>query len=313
MWNHMPKMWATYETAQKPIHPITSFEAADLFAYFYAALYFAPPGDDVRGRAVFQEKGCIGCHGDILDTRSGSRRNNKWPEIEDPITWAELMWNHSSEMDSAVSNRGIRWPTLSERDIVDLLTFLSKSSSERQAFSNFTMGEPERGRGLFERSCESCHSFGEGDKSKVNLLARSRPSSFTDYLADMWNHAPAMRRRGGSTAKLNPGEMGDLIAFLFSQRYFFEQGNVPRGRALFEAKGCAGCHEIRRRETGAPDLSQSTEVYSPITLTSAAWRHGPSMLATMREQHIPWPEFQGAEMADLISYLNSRLVLRIGR
>ena len=105
--------------------------------------------------------------------------------------------------------------------------------------------------------------------------------------------------------------MPDLIAFLFSQRYFLERGNAARGRRTYEEKSCAKCHESRSPETGAPDLSQATEVYSPITLTSAVWRHGPSMMDRMKRQKIEWPEFEGSEMADLIAYLNSKLVLRL--
>jgi mono/diheme cytochrome c family protein len=107
--------------------------------------------------------------------------------------------------------------------------------------------------------------------------------------------------------------MPDLIAFLFSQRYFQDQGNASRGRRLYEDKGCMQCHDTRRRETGAPNLSEATEVYSPITLSSAAWKHGQSMLEKMRQQKIQWPEFKGSEMTDLISYLNSQLVPRTAR
>lgn len=53
------------------------------------------------------------------------------------------------------------------------------------------------------------------------------------------------------------------------------------------------------------------EAYSPIILTSAAWQHGSSMMKTMKQQGIDWPEFKGREMADLIAYLNSRLIIRI--
>lgn len=119
-----------------------------------------------------------------------------------------------------------------------------------------------------------------------------------------------MRLRGGSTPKLGQGEMRDLIAFLFSQRYFFEPGDALRGRSVFEEKRCANCHGDRRPNS-APNLFQATEVYSPITLASAAWRHGPSMLATMEQQGLVWPEFQESEMTDLIAYLNSRLLARI--
>jgi mono/diheme cytochrome c family protein len=126
----------------------------------------------------------------------------------------------------------------------------------------------------------------------------------------MWNHAQLMRRRGGSTVTLDPAEMRDLVAFLFAQYYFFEPGNAVAGRQVFQTKGCAACHESRRSETGAPDLSHATEAYSPVTLMAAGWEHGPVMLQAMKREKIPWPQFRGAEMRDLISYLNS-IVIRL--
>jgi cytochrome c2 len=214
-------------------------------------------------------------------------------------------------MESATTNRGIRWPTLSEQDVVDLLMFLAQLPDATAQIPSFRVGEPELGRNIFENSCEDCHSFGGSDRSKVNLLTRPRPLSITGYIAAMWNHAPEMRRRGSSTPKLNAGEMPDLIAFLFSQRYFLDRGNASKGRQIFEEKGCARCHEERRKETGASDLTHASEIFSPITLTSSVWRHGPSMMSKMREENIPWPEFADSEMRDLITYLNSKLVLRV--
>jgi mono/diheme cytochrome c family protein len=303
MWNHSPSMWAEYRKQNREVPALTSFEAADLFTYFYSILYFAPQGDRDRGKAVFEQKNCLSCHAWILD-RALMRRGS-WLESRDPAVWAEQMWNHASEMDTAVINRGLAWPSLSEQEMVDLLTFVSG-----QTLSSIRVGEPEPGRAVFERSCESCHSLGVADRSKVNLLRTPKPSSVASYIAAMWNHAPIMRRRGGSTAKLDPGEMQDVIAFLFSQRYFFEPGDPVRGRAAFEEKGCASCHG-RPVAKGAPDLFQAAEVYSPVTLTAAAWRHGAGMLATMEQQGIAWPEFRESEMTDLIAYLNSRWVVRV--
>jgi cytochrome c2 len=311
MWNHSPKMWAEFESQGRPVPALSSADVADLFAYFYSSLYFSPQGSSARGRSVFVEKQCVSCHSEVLDPRSQRSILVKWTERRDPIAWAEQMWNHASEMDAATTNRGIAWPKLSEQDIVDLLMFLGKLPDDQAQTASFTVGEPELGRTVFERNCESCHSFGRINASKLDLIARHRPLSITGYIAEMWNHAPDMRRRGGSTPKLNAREMPDLIAYLFAQRYFLDRGNTTKGRKVFEEKGCAKCHEAHRKETGAPDLAQVTEVFSPITLTSAVWRHGPSMMEKMKDQSIPWPEFTGSEMSDLITYLNSKLMPRI--
>ena len=40
--------------------------------------------------------------------------------------------------------------------------------------------------------------------------------------------------------------------------------------------------------------------------TSALWHHGPSMAEQMRARHMPWPRFDGQDMANLIAYLNTR-------
>ncbi len=313
LWNHSPKMWAAFENAGRPVPPLTSEEMADIFAFFYSTLYFSPPGSAARGRSVFEDKRCVSCHGQLLDPRPDRSGLHDWTDVKDPIAWAEQMWNHANEMDTATQNRGIRWPKLSEQDVVDLLLFLSKLPEAQTEMPAFRIGEPGLGRIVFERSCESCHSFGAADRSKVDLLARSRPSSITGYIAAMWNHAPDMRRRAGSTPELKPGEMPDLIAFLFSQRYFQDRGDVLKGRRVFEEKSCAVCHESRRKETGAPDLAQVTETFSPITLTAAVWKHGPTMMGEMKRMNISWPEFKDQEMPDLIAYLNSRLIPRIAQ
>jgi mono/diheme cytochrome c family protein len=301
-------MWAEFQAGGRDVPSLTSRESADLFSWFYTTLYFSPAGDAGRGRALYQSKNCAACHSAFLDTRPGNPAFERWARLG-PMAWAERMWNHVGDMDTAVVNRGLAWPVLSEQDIADLMTYVVGSSAAGADTRTFESGEPERGRGVFEDACESCHSFGDV-MQRVDLLRKRGPSSVTGYIAAMWNHAPNMRRRGGALPVLNAGEMADLVTFLFTQRYFFEQGDIDRGRTVYEAK-CATCHESRRREMGAPELAQASEVYSPVTLTSALWRHGPKMLQATKREGLSWPTFQGTEMPDLIAYLNSRLIKRV--
>jgi hypothetical protein len=37
------------------------------------------------------------------------------------------------------------------------------------------------------------------------------------------------------------------------------------------------------------------------------------MIQAMKRQQIDWPEFHGREMADLIAFLNSRLIVRVAQ
>ena len=92
-----------------------------------------------------------------------------------------------------------------------------------------------------------------------------------------------------------------------------EMIDVNRGARLFQTKNCVSCHEQRRKQTGAPDLTASTERYSPITMSAAIWRHGPAMNEALDREKLPWPVLNATEMADLISYLNSRLIRRVAQ
>jgi cytochrome c len=310
LWNHMPEMLAEFESSRTALPPLRVTDAADLFTYLYATLYFSPRGNVSRGGSKFVEKQCASCHSEVLDTQSRRSFVDSWMDLKDPAIWAERMWNHATEMNVAMSNRGIRWPSLSDQDVVDLVSFLSTRAGTQPELVAFAMGEPEMGRSTFEKSCADCHTLGVRERSKVDLLSRSGSSSITGYIAAMWNHVPAMRRQTGSTPKLNAGEMPDLIAFLFTQRYFFDPGDSGRGRRVYE-RDCATCHQAQRRATGASDLSESVETFSPVTLTAAAWRHGTVMMGMMKQKGTDWPTFRGREMADLIEYLNSIRIVRV--
>ncbi|HEX4997539.1 MAG TPA: cytochrome c [Terriglobia bacterium] len=312
MWNHAPRMWMTSD--RKWNIRLTSGETADLFAFMYSALYFAPTGNAARGQALF-EKSCANCHAATSDAAGPGRLIATWAELNDPLAWAAHMWNHAPEMSQKAVIKGYPWPTLSSQDVADLMIYLRSLPDQREKPINFTLGEPELGRLTFERACESCHSFGPSPAGKkIDLLSRSAPDTVTGYVAAMWNHAPKMKARGGGRLpEIAPDEMPNLVAFLFSQSYFFERGDVKRGERVYVRENCARCHEEHRNATGAPDLTQSPEAYSPITLTASVWRHAPSMFEATRHTGVPWPHFAGSDMVDVIAYLNSRVVRRVAQ
>ena len=312
VWNHGPRMLAEYGSTGKPLPTMTQNEVADLFSFFFAALYFEPHGSSSRGRTVFTEKNCSSCHSEVLNPQALDPLLSRWTQLRDPTSWAERFWNHASEMDSATSLRGVKWPELSSRDVADLMSFLSSLPAAPAEGPAFAIGEPLEGKPIFDRSCETCHTFGIAEKGKVDLLKRSRQTSIAGYVASMWNHAPMMHRRGGSLPRLAPGEMPDLIAYLFLQQYFYEQGDAGRGKRVYESKGCASCHE-GKRAAGAPDLAATTQAYTPISMAGAVWRHGPGMRDALRAQGKEWPRFQDSEMTDLLAYLNSRRLTQIAR
>ena len=311
MWNHAPDMWQRMEAAGSVIPDLSAAESADLFSYFYSRLYFSPEGDAERGREVFVDKNCARCHALTAgaDADGVGPAIDAWARVSDPIDWAERMWNHAGGMYAEMERAGIAWPRLSSQEMVDLLVYLGGLPETGSAAAGFEPGEPELGEAVFTARCERCHSFGESLPDRVDLLRGAGPRNSTDYAAEMWNHAPRMRERAGDDALpgLEDGAMADLVAYLFAQRYFAEPGNAAAGERVFQTKQCALCHELERALTGAPDLTLSLERYSPITMTRALWTHGPGMLRTLEDRDLDWPVFEGAEMTDLIAFLNSRL------
>jgi cytochrome c2 len=323
LWNHSPTMWRAQQ--QREIRPmLDSMETADLFAYFFSLAYFTTPGDANRGALLFDQKTCSRCHAVALDSRITTAHKPRlqtappistWSGVSDPLVWAERMWNHSGTVYADLANNGVAWPQFSTADMLDLLAYLRSVPESPSPLVNFQLGDPEFGRLVFESSCESCHSFGNKTvEHKIDLARRPAPDLLTGYITAMWNHAPFMREVAGPKFPvLQPGDMSNLVAYLFAQRYFDEEGDPERGARVFESKRCVVCHELNRQETQAPDLAMATERFSPVTLGAAVWTHGPAMLKMMQKQNIDWPTFKGSEMPDLIAFLNKRLVIRVGK
>ena len=322
LWNHSPKMWRAQQ--QRQIRPmLDSTETADLFAYFFSLAYFTAPGDANRGALLFERKMCSRCHAVALNRRITTAHKptlqtappiSTWSDVSDPLVWAERMWNHSGAVYADLATNGVEWPQFSTTDMLDLLAYLRTVPESPSPLANFQLGDPEFGRLVFERNCESCHSFGSATtEHKIDLVRRPAPDLLTGYVTAMWNHAPAMRRLAGKNfPSLTPGDMSNLVAYLFAKRYFDEEGDAGRGARVFESKKCVLCHEQNRQQTQAPDLAQATERFSPVTIGAAVWRHGPLMSEKMQQQNIDWPKFKGSEMSDLIAFLNKRLVILVG-
>jgi hypothetical protein len=56
-------------------------------------------------------------------------------------------------------------------------------------------------------------------------------------------------RAGTRFPVLGPGDMSNLVAYLFAERYFYEEGNVAKGGSFFEQSvSCAMNNVERKRE-----------------------------------------------------------------
>jgi mono/diheme cytochrome c family protein len=290
MWNHAPSMWMAMEKRgiQKPV--LSEAQAADLFGFFWASRYFERPGDETRGKQVYVSKHCAGCHALSSAVAGGGPPISAWASLGDPISLASHMWNHSAQMQAAMAKKDVSWPRLDGQELTDLLAYLQSNRPGLAMYGEF--GSAEAGQKLFQqKGCASCHMKAQ------SLENRRGHRTMADLAAALWDHEPEMRQ---PPPRLTATDMRDIVAYLWSIQYFDPKGDAKAGKKVFAAKKCGICHNDR--STGAPQLTAASR--SPFAMVAVLWQHGPAMLGKMREKQIPWPRFQGTEMADLTAYLN---------
>ena len=297
MWNHAPAMWAAMRQQDIRAGDLNEQAAADLFAYFYSARYFETPGDAARGKRAFNIRGCSNCHGLQQGLLPRIKPVSQWESLGDPVALTEAMWNHAPLMLAESKLKQQPWPTLGAQELTDTLVYLRNLSFSPAKAPSFQIGASRDGEAVFRaKGCAGCHS------SVSQLSKNTRGQTLTEVAAAMWNHEPILSKAGSTPAKFAPGEMRDLLGYLWTQQFFEDRGSTAAGRRVFVSKKCAACHEDSSK---APKLGR-LEGFSGATMVSALWRHGPSMLGQMKKQGVGWPRFEGSQMADLIAYLNSQ-------
>jgi cytochrome c len=299
MWNHGPEMWGRMAIKKMPFQKMEKNEMADLFAFLYFIRYMDEPGDPQKGKALMEAKGCIKCHA----VKEGAKGDlSRWGMYVNPILWAQMMWNHTPQMEQEMRKKGLLRVEFKGNEMVDLIAHIRSISSKGEKIY-LSPGDPQLGDKLFsQKGCVQCH-FPKGD------LDLSRKKDFPRTLAQlagaMWNHSYEMWRKmeekGIKRLALSPQEMADIIAYLFSTRYFDEPGDAERGKAAFIKKQCSLCHG---KGAKGPNLSSLKGQISPILMAQTMWNHGPVMLEQMRKAKVSWQKMDGKEMVDLMEYLN---------
>ncbi|MFQ5847510.1 MAG: c-type cytochrome [Candidatus Methylomirabilales bacterium] len=318
MWNHFPRMAARMRELKISRPHLYPRETGDLIAFLYTVDYFDPPGNLEAGQRLFTQKKCVICH------QVGGRGGVVGPNLDflkqygSPIFIATAMWNHGPAMAEAMRARGITRPSFKGTELIDLIAYLKSASPEPVGEPLVVLpGRAEVGRKLFaEKRCVTCHSAGgKGGRVGPDLAERGLHRSLTQFAAAMWNKSPAMvkamRARKILLPELKPQEMADIVAYLYSVRYFAEGGNPRNGQALVAGKGCLRCHSVRGEGgKSAGDLAQARRLPSPAAVVSMLWNHALVMEEQAEIRKHTWPEFRAQEMADLVAYLQ---VLRRSR
>jgi mono/diheme cytochrome c family protein len=295
-----------------PRPSMTPQESADLAAYLFTVNYFDKPGNADAGARLFTSKQCATCH------QVGGRGGSVGPRLDafklygSPITLAAAMWNHGPAMAAAMEKKGVARPTFQGSELLDLIAYINRASATPLTGPFYVLpGRASEGRRLLvDKRCLECHSASGKGEGAMNLADREAHKSVTEFAAAMWNKLPKMttemKARNVAFISLKPEEMADIVAFLYSVRYFAQAGDPRNGVILATYKGCLGCHGLYG-EPGKPasDLTRSTAIGTPPGSLSALWNH--SFIADPRppDRQVPWPSFTGAEMADLMAYLRT--------
>lgn len=299
LWNHDPEMWGRMAAKKIPFQKIDKKAMADLFAFLYFIRYMDEPGEPQRGMQLIETKGCVKCH----TLKEGGKGDlSRWGMYLNPILWGQMMWNHTPEMEKEMKKKGISLVEFSGNEMVNLIAYVRSVSSKTEKVY-LSPGDPQSGEKLFTRKeCSRCHA----PTKELDLRKKKDfPRTLAQLAGMMWNHSSkmwkGMEEKGIERPILSPQEMADLVAYLFSLRYFDEPGDPVRGKTVFVRKHCNLCHA---KGSKVSDLSGLKDQISPIFMAQSMWNHGPGMLERMRREKIPWQKFNGEEMADLMGYLN---------
>jgi mono/diheme cytochrome c family protein len=93
----------------------------DLISYVYFSGGFEEEGDHVKGQRIFLKKGCQSCHGGALAGETPIESDGRFSAAR----MASAVWSHGPEMFEEMQKTGLEWPTLSGRDMADLIAFLN--------------------------------------------------------------------------------------------------------------------------------------------------------------------------------------------
>lgn len=114
MWNHAPKM-------REQAAVLSADEMREILAYVWGTDFLRSRSDGGRGNRVFASQ-CGSCHGKpstgAPDLKAATRSYNA-------VTLVWALWTHGPNMLKVAEEKKMRWPTLSEEDMGQLIAFLN--------------------------------------------------------------------------------------------------------------------------------------------------------------------------------------------
>lgn len=280
-----------------------------IFAANLCAQEIELPSNPLKGRIVFEEKGCIECHaisgfgGTVGPDLSREHYYGSFLEL------AAVIWNHIPQMDRKYRQLKVERPSFTQAEMLNLIGFL---------YYLRYLGEPgsvARGQRLLKsKGCMVCHEVaGKGGDVGPDFAQIQQYASPLYIVQAMWNHGPAMQEKMKELKMSYPTLTGqdivDISAYIRQAsvgetEIRMSPGNPTQGKIVFKNKGCQNCHLVEGKEERlGPNLSEINLKKSVTEIAGLMWNHSPVMIDYMRERSIELPKFERNEMADLIAYL----------
>lgn len=223
-----------------------------------------------RGREIFYEYGCRGCH-----KVGGKERKKVGPPIRNIGGKVRSDWLYRWLRNPRAYLPKTRMPDFrfDDQQAADITLLLIM---QRGAVGATVSGSVERGRRLFNESrCVTCHAVeGKGgdigpDLAKIG--SKVRPGWLLQWLRNPQKVMPETRM---PVYGFSEQDATDLAAFLMEEYIDLElgeeqvsrgleavgKGNVRNGKNLVEKYGCTGCHEIEGVEDRGENGSELTRI-----------------------------------------------------
>ena len=132
MWSHSPEMWRIQANEKLPRPRFDGQEMADLVAFLSNLRYFEPAGSAPMGETRFSERQCHRCHGEKGEgSRYGPALRGRGHSYT-TVSLATALWSHGPKMYQRTLELNIPWPTLTESDVGNLISFLNAPMGEEQ-------------------------------------------------------------------------------------------------------------------------------------------------------------------------------------
>ncbi|MFI5395185.1 MAG: c-type cytochrome [Candidatus Binatia bacterium] len=308
LWNHTPTL-----TGQRSA--FSSDEMGKLAAYLFFVKFVGEPGSVEKGKDLFEQRSCSGCH--QLAGRGGmvGPRLDELKPYMSSFFMAQALWNHGPQMAAKMADLNIVRPRLEDNDVANLVALIrgDAPSAAPLELAYAQAGNPRMGKALFqEKGCIKCHTIGGTGGTVGPDLGKPRPQvHMSQMVGGLWNHGPTMWAKmkdlGVPFPRLTDTEISDLLAYLYFVQYMGQSGDAARGADLFREKSCFGCHAAGGEGSKVgPDLATAVAVRSPLDWVSAMWNHTPAMENKFRQAQSAWPRFDDDQMRDLVEFLRSR-------